>query len=235
MCSSVSSVAILVRASLRSVFCRIVLQSMSDVDEYVARRLRRPPLKKTSQPPAAGGCDSSGFARVDASPQALPGSSAEGAGSSTDVAGSCTDVAPVALVGETRFDRKKSRDNLRATARRNQQRPPASFNPAGYLELPDICNRVATEWHQQPGQCKCATEWPQFLAVAYASGQAKRVQSVECYDGVLTMEPGQKPVASYRRPGGHNFRERWWYNAVLEGFVVVQTRTGQSRSIAIVN
>ena len=66
-----------------------------------------PHLKKASQPRAAGGCDSSGSAKVDASPQALPGSSAEGAGGSTDVAGSSTDVA---LVGETRHDRRKHRD-----------------------------------------------------------------------------------------------------------------------------
>ena len=101
--------------------------------------------------------------------------------------------------------------------------------------MPDICNRVATEWLRKPGECKCATEWPLFLATAYASGQARRVQSMECYDGVLTLELGQNPVCSYRRPGGHNMKERWWYNAVLEGFVVVQTRSGQFKSIALVN
>ena len=191
-----------------------------------------PPWKKARQPRAAGGCDSSGVAKVDASPQALPGSSAEGAGGSTDVAGSSTAVA---LVGDTGRERRKHRDILRAAARRDQQPPPASYNPHGYLEVPDICNRVATEWGQQPAECKCATEWPQFLAAAYSSGQAKRVQSAQCYDGVLRLEPGQKPVASYRRPGGHNMRERWWYNAVLEGLVNVQTRTGQSKSIAVVN
>jgi hypothetical protein len=162
----------------------------------------------------------------------VPGISTDVAGSSTDVAGSST-VVP--LVGETRADRRRHRDTLRAAAWFNKERPPASYNPHGYLEVPDICNRIATEWGQQPADCKCATEWPQFLAAAYASGQAKRVQSVECYDGVLRMEPGQKPVASYRRPGGHNMKERWWYNAVVEGLVIVQTRTGQSKNIALVN
>jgi hypothetical protein len=33
----------------------------------------------------------------------------------------------------------------------------------------------------------CATQWPQFLAAAYSSGQAKRVQSAVCYDGELTL------------------------------------------------
>ena len=50
---------------------------MAEVDEHVDKKLRPPPLKKTSQAHAAGGCESPGFARVNASPQALPGSSAE--------------------------------------------------------------------------------------------------------------------------------------------------------------
>ena len=222
-----------------AVRCSGVLLRMSEEAEDVGRKLRPPPWKKARQSRAAGGyapAASQGrggaAAKVDASPQALPGSSAEGAGGSTDVAGSSADVA---LKGDARHERRRHRDELRAAAHRRHQQPPASYNPHGYLELPGICNRVATEWGQRPAECKCATEWPQFLAAAYASGQAKRVQSVDCYDGALTLEPGQKPVASYRRPGGHNMRERWWYNAVLEGLVIVKTRTGQSKSIAVVN
>ena len=49
------------------------------------------------------------------------------------------------------------------------------------------------------------------------------------------MMPGQNAISSYRRPGGNNMKERWWYNGLLEGFVLVQTKTGQSTSVAIVN
>jgi len=165
----------------------------------------------------------------------------EGAASSTD-ATFMVDVAPVApprppvaLEGEKRSDRKRHRDILRAAARRNQQPSPVCYNPLGYLEVPDICNRVATDWGTDPAKCMCETQWPKFLAAAISSGQAKRVQSAECYDGVLTLEPGQKVVASYRRPGGPHMRLRWWYNALVESFVVVKSRTGQSSTIAIVN
>ena len=96
-------------------------------------------------------------------------------------------VAPVALVGEARWDRKKHRDMLRATAHRNQQPYPACYNPQGYLEVPKICNRIATDWGKDPAGCMCAMQWPQFLAAAYSSGQAKRVQSAVCYDGELTL------------------------------------------------
>ena len=144
-------------------------------------------------------------------------------------------VAPVALVGEARAEGKKHRDMLRAAAHRNQQPYPICYNPHGYLEVPDICNRIATDWGKDPAGCMCAMQWPQFLAAAYSSGQAKRVQSTECYDGELTLEPGQKVTASYRRPGGHNMRERWWYNAVVESFVDIMSKTGHSSTIAIVN
>ena len=144
-------------------------------------------------------------------------------------------VTPVALVGESRAQRKKHRDRLRASAKQNELPYPVCYNPHGYLEVPDICNRIATDWGKDPAGCMCAMQWPQFLAAAYSSGQAKRVQSAVCYDGELTLEPGQKVVASYRRPGGNHMREKWWYNAVVESFVLVKSRTGQSSTIAIVN
>jgi hypothetical protein len=103
------------------------------------------------------------------------------------------------------------------------------------LEVPDICNRVATDWGKEPAECMCAKEWPAFLAAAYASGQAKRVPSAVCYDGELKLEKGQKVTASYRRPGGHNMGESWWYNAVVESFVDIVSKTGHSSTIAIVN
>ena len=148
------------------------------------------------------------------------------------------DVAPVtsvALVGESRAQRKKHRDRLRATAHTKELPYPVCYNPHGYLEVPDICNRIATDWGTDPAGCMCATQWPAFLAAAYSSGQAKRVQSAQCYDGALTLEPGQKVTASYRRPGGHNMRERWWYNAVVDSFVDIMSKTGHSSTIAIVN
>ena len=144
-------------------------------------------------------------------------------------------VTPVALVGESRAQRKKHRDRLRASAKQNELPYPVCYNPHGYLEVPDICNRIATDWGKDPAGCMCAMQWPQFLAAAYSSGQAKRVQSAVCYDGELTLEPGQKVTASYRRPGGHNMRERWWYNAVVESFVDIMSKTGHSSTIAIVN
>ena len=144
-------------------------------------------------------------------------------------------VTPVALVGESRAQRKKHRDRLRASAKQNELPYPVCYNPKGYLEVPDICNRIATDWGKDPAGCMCATQWPAFLAAAYSSGQAKRVQSAVCYDGELTLEPGQKVTASYRRPGGHNMGERWWYNAVVESFVDIMSKTGHSSTIAIVN
>ena len=144
-------------------------------------------------------------------------------------------VTPVALVGESRAQRKKHRDRLRASAKQNELPYPVCYNPHGYLEVPDICNRIATDWGKDPAGCMCAMQWPQFLAAAYSSGQAKRVQSAVCYDGELTLEPGQKVTASYRRPGGNNMRERWWYNAVVESFVDIMSKTGHSSTIAIVN
>ena len=144
-------------------------------------------------------------------------------------------VTPVALVGESRAQRKKHRDRLRASAKQNELPYPVCYNPHGYLEVPDICNRIATDWGKDPAGCMCATQWPAFLAAAYSSGQAKRVQSAVCYDGALTLEPGQKVTASYRRPGGHNMKERWWYNAVIDSFVDIKSKTGHSSTIAIVN
>ena len=144
-------------------------------------------------------------------------------------------VTPVALVGESRAQRKKHRDRLRASAKQNELPYPVCYNPHGYLEVPDICNRIATDWGTDPAGCMCATQWPAFLAAAYSSGQAKRVQSAQCYDGALTLEPGQKVTASYRRPGGHNMQETWWYNAVVESFVDIMSKTGHSSTIAIVN
>ena len=49
------------------------------------------------------------------------------------------------------------------------------------------------------------------------------------------MEPGIKPCASYRRPGGHNMKERWWYNAVLADLAMVTDKSGHSKAIALVN
>ena len=144
-------------------------------------------------------------------------------------------VTPVALVGESRAQRKKHRDRLRATAHTNELPYPVCYNPHGYLEVPDICNRIATDWGKDPAGCMCATQWPAFLAAAYSSGQAKRVQSAQCYDGALTLVAGQKVTASYRRPGGHNMKERWWYNAVIDSFVDIMSKTGHSSTIAIVN
>ena len=144
-------------------------------------------------------------------------------------------VEPVALMGDSRAQRKKYRSSLRASAKKNELPYPVCYNPHGYLEVPDICNRIATDWGKAPAGCMCATEWPAFLAAAYASGQAKRVPSAVCYDGELKLEKGQKVTASYRRPGGHNMGESWWYNAVVESFVDIVSKTGHSSTIAIVN
>jgi hypothetical protein len=51
----------------------------------------------------------------------------------------------------------------------------------------------------------------------------------------MTIEPGKKPCASYRRPGGHLMKERWWYNAVLEGLAKVTDKSGNTKAIALVN
>jgi hypothetical protein len=143
---------------------------------------------------------------------------------------------PVPLEGDSRDDRKKHRDKLRAEARKSGHKAPVTYNPGGYMDIPEICNRVATAWGiPSTNVCKCATEWPAFLSTALASGQAERTQTATCHDGVLTIVPGQKPLASYRRPGGHLMKERWWYNAILEGFVIVRNKLGRTQTIALVN
>jgi hypothetical protein len=103
------------------------------------------------------------------------------------------------------------------------------------LDVPPICNRIATPWFDQPAECQCESEWPKFFAAALQSGQATRTQTTECYDGTMTIEPGKKPCASYRRPGGHLMKERWWYNAVLEGLAKVTDKSGKTKAIALVN
>jgi hypothetical protein len=103
------------------------------------------------------------------------------------------------------------------------------------LVPPPICNRIASPWFDKPVECQCETEWPKFFASALMSGQATRTLSTPCYDGIMTMEPGKKTCASYRRPGGHLMRERWWYNAVLEGLAKVTDKFGRTKTIAIVN
>jgi hypothetical protein len=183
-------------------------------------------------PTDGGAGGSSGSA---AKPQyGLPTDGGETAGA----ASSSTDgppPPPQPLEGDSRSDRKKSRDQVRAAYRKLQQRPPATYNPQGYFDLPEICNRIATPWLSQPAECKCETEWPTFLAAALSSGQAVRTLSTPCYDGTMTIEPGQKPIASYRRPGGHLMKERWWYNAILEGLVIVTDKSGHKKTIALVN
>jgi hypothetical protein len=142
---------------------------------------------------------------------------------------------PQALEGDTRAGRKKSRDLLRAGARKQQQPVPPSYNPHGYLDVPQICNRIATPWSSPPADCQCAVEWPTFFAAALMSGQATRMQTTPCYDGTMTIEPGTKPSVSYRRPGGHLMKERWWYNGVLLGFAKVTDKLGHSKTIALAN
>jgi hypothetical protein len=187
-----------------------------------------------------GAGESSGSAQSPGTkPQyGLPTDGGAGGPSGSAGASSSTDAPPPPpqrLEGDSRIDRKKSRDQIRAAYRKVQQRPPATYNPHGYLDVPEICNRIATPWSTQPGECKCETEWPTFLTAALSSGQAVRTLTTPCYDGTMTIEPGQKPIASYRRPGGHNMKERWWYNAILEGLVIVTTKLGHTKTIALVN
>jgi hypothetical protein len=185
--------------------------------------------------PTDGGAGGSSGSAARAKPQyGLPTDGGETAGA----ASSSTDgppPAPQPLEGDSRSERKKSRDQVRAASRKLGQRPPATYNPQGYFDPPEICNRVATPWLSQPAACKCETEWPTFLAAALSSGQAVRTLSTPCYDGTMTIEPGQKPIASYRRPGGHQMKERWWYNAILEGLVIVTDKSGHTKTIALVN
>ncbi len=143
--------------------------------------------------------------------------------------------SPVALEGDDRRSRKQSRDQLRAEARKLKKPPPASYNPQGYLDVPPLCNRIATSWSEPPAECVCGSEWPKFFSAALSSGQVKRIKSTDCYHGTLTIEPGIKPCASYRRPGGHNMTHRWWYNAVVEGLAKVTDKSGKSKDVALVN
>ncbi len=143
--------------------------------------------------------------------------------------------SPVALEGDDRRSRKQSRDQLRAEARKLKKTPPASYNPQGYLDVPPLCNRIASPWGEKPAECLCGSEWPKFFSAALSSGQLQRIQSTDTYHGTLTCEPGIKPCASYRRPGGHNMTHRWWYNAVVEGLMKVTDKSGHTKAIAIVN
>ena len=114
---------------------------------------------------------------------------------------------PRALEGDTRKDRKKSRDQIRAEARKLKQPILTSYNPQGYLDVPPICNRIGTPWSTLPAECQCEKEWPKFFAAALMAGQTTRTLSTPCSDGIMTIEPGKKPVARYRRPGGHMMKE----------------------------
>ncbi len=141
---------------------------------------------------------------------------------------------PLALEGETWRERKQSRDQLRAEARK-LMRPPASYNPQGYLDVPPLCNRIANPWGEKPAVCVCGSEWPKFFSAALSSGQVQTIKSTKVRHGTLTIEPGIKPGASYRRPGGHNMTHRWWYNAVVEELAKVTDKYGHTKAIAIVN
>jgi hypothetical protein len=141
----------------------------------------------------------------------------------------------VALAGDDRKSRKHSRDQLRAEHRKQKKPVPASYNPQGYLDVPPLCNRIANPWGEKPAECVCGSEWPKFFSAALSSGQVQRIQSTETRHGILTTEPGIKPCASYRRPGGHNMTHRWWYNAVVEGLAKVTDKSGHTKAIAIVN
>ena len=81
----------------------------------------------------------------------------------------------------------------------------------------------------------CGMEWPTFLAAALQSGQAVRKLSTPCFDGTVTIEPGKKNTASYRRPGGYQMKERWWYSDLLDSLVEVTTKSGHTTTIALVN
>jgi len=137
--------------------------------------------------------------------------------------------------GLSRAERQRARSELRSQAHKAGKPHPKTFNPAGYKELPPICNRVGTEWGAQPEPCACETEWPAFLATALQTGQATIIDEVDTFDGKLRIIPGVKPTASYRRPGGHNMKERWWYNAVVVQAYSVFGKDGKCRQVVAVN
>jgi len=137
--------------------------------------------------------------------------------------------------GLSRAKRQRARSELRSQAHKAGKPHPKTFNPAGYKELPPICNRVGTEWGAQPEPCACETEWPAFLATALQTGQATIIDEVDTFDGKLRIIPGVKPTASYRRPGGHNMKERWWYNAVVVQAYSVFGKDGKCRQVVAVN
>jgi hypothetical protein len=137
--------------------------------------------------------------------------------------------------GFSRKERQRARGEMRSEAYKAGKPHPKTFNPAGYKELPRICNRVGTEWGEAPAPCVCKTEWPAFLATALQTGQATIIYEVDTSDGKLRISPGVQPTASYRRPGGHNMKERWWYNAVVVQAYSVFGKDGKRRQVVALN
>ena len=155
--------------------------------------------------------------------------------SGSEPASASSEQQSVPLPSGSRAERQRARSELRSQAHKAGKPHPKTFNPAGYKELPPICNRVGTEWGAQPEPCACETEWPAFLATALQTGQATIIDEVDTFDGKLRIIPGVKPTASYRRPGGHNMKERWWYNAVVVQAYSVFGKDGKCRQVVAVN
>ena len=161
-------------------------------------------------------------------------------GSPTDgdagaASGSAQPPSPQPLYGSTWAERNQERNWIRAQARMKKLPVPRTFRANGLVEPPLPCNRIAVPWGKQPGPCHCKEEWPKFCARALRSGQARRIHAgrVECYDGFLTIRPGEIPRLSYRRPGKRG--EKWWYDGLLAQVLEVTDKSGHKRKIAVVN
>ena len=74
------------------------------------------------------------------------------------------------------------------------------------------------------------------MACLPCEGLAERIiDSVDAYDGRLDIPRDEKVVCSYRRPGGHLMRERWWYNGLIAKAYSVCGKDSRCYQVVAVN
>jgi hypothetical protein len=108
----------------------------------------------------------------------------------------------VVLVGENSKQRRAHRTKIRGEARKAGNPPPQTY--AGLQPPPPLCNRVASEWGEEPGECSCLL-WPNYL-------HENRDRNVTSTESTTTSDgPALTPLVdadgvlhrfAYWRPGG---------------------------------
>jgi hypothetical protein len=138
----------------------------------------------------------------------------------------------VQLQGATAKARSIERGRLRTAAKKANQEPPrttAMSDPP-----PRICNRAGLPWGQAvcPEHCQCSrfAEW--VGRNMHNKNGIKKVYAARDIENKLFMASDQ---ASYWRPGGHHFKQRHYYSAVLLNFWQIRFPSGKLRIVAEVS